>query len=129
MFRINPIPSKVKAEKVVNPPHKPVIRNNFQCSLLSKLLKVMPHIIPIIKQPVMFTAKVPREKNVNRFQQTIVVSGIGKYYPDHRLSQPTVYYLSFDCVVEHRFFYACIGIMLIQVFKINQPVVISFLNF
>jgi hypothetical protein len=58
----SPTPSSVKAEKVVNPPHKPVIRNSFQVSAVAKDLNVNPQKIPISRHPVMFTAKVPQGK-------------------------------------------------------------------
>lgn len=56
------MPSSVNAENVVKPPHKPVIKNNFQVSLAEKDLKLIPQKMPISKQPVAFTAKVPHGK-------------------------------------------------------------------
>jgi len=63
----NPMPSTVKAEKVVKPPQNPVIKNNFHpiaigFSLLSNDLKLRPQKIPINKQPIIFTANVPHGK-------------------------------------------------------------------
>jgi hypothetical protein len=52
------MPSRVKAEKVVNPPQIPVIKNNFQFSLLSKDLNERPQKIPIAKQPTILTVSV-----------------------------------------------------------------------
>lgn len=59
---INPIPSNVKAEKVVKPPQIPVIRKSFQFSFTAKDLKVSPQKKPISKQPTILTANVPQGK-------------------------------------------------------------------
>ena len=51
--------SAENVEKVVNPPQKPVIRRNFNA--LSSFMKSEER-IPMRKQPIKFTTKVPKGK-------------------------------------------------------------------
>ena len=49
--------SLVKAEKVVKEPKKPIINNGLKSSLFERLIAIK---IPIKKQPIKFTANVPK---------------------------------------------------------------------
>lgn len=63
--------SNPNAEKVVKPPQKPVISNNFRVSLSELFLDIYPTRIPIIKQPIILTKRVWYGKLENDFLETI----------------------------------------------------------
>ena len=55
--------SKAKVEKVVKPPQKPVDNNNVWFCVSTSFLNERPKTIPINKQPMTLTVKVPRKKD------------------------------------------------------------------
>lgn len=61
----NSVLSLIKVEKVVNPPHSPVVKNSLLCTL-----KPLPigsaEIKPISKQPIILTVHVAQGKVVER---------------------------------------------------------------
>ena len=59
-FLISSKLSKLKVEKVVNPPKKPIVIKSFSSGgKNSVLFKVIPTMYPIRKQPAKFAIKVP----------------------------------------------------------------------
>ena len=54
--------SKANAEKVVYPPHSPVVRNNRQSPAMSVVFSEAAKKTPIKKQPAIFTRNVPHGK-------------------------------------------------------------------
>jgi hypothetical protein len=54
--------SAAKAEKVVNPPQNPTVRNNRHSEEIKLPFSAIPYIMPINKLPKMFTTKVPYGK-------------------------------------------------------------------
>ena len=54
--------SKAKVEKVVNPPQKPVDSSKIWFWVRKLLFAEKPNIIPIRKQPIILTIKVPKKK-------------------------------------------------------------------
>src|SRR5690554_3102523 len=56
--------SRAKAEKVVNPPQKPVMNNNLKSGLVSCSFMISPANIPTIKQPAAFTKNVAQGKEL-----------------------------------------------------------------
>ena len=51
--------SREKVEKVVNPPQKPIVRNNLDCWLINSFSSKTKITNPITKLPSIFTASVP----------------------------------------------------------------------
>ncbi len=64
--RSNATVSYEKAEKVVNPPISPVARNSRHSGVRLPL-SVKPKTIPMKKQPIIFTVKVPNGKVEKNF--------------------------------------------------------------
>jgi len=55
-------PSKAKVEKVVKPPQKPVVSNSTWFWFSRLFFKERPNTMPISKQPIILTIKVPKKK-------------------------------------------------------------------
>lgn len=51
--------SNVKVENVVNPPHNPIVKNNFNCGEINSFASSPNMINPNNKLPKKFTDKVP----------------------------------------------------------------------
>lgn len=54
------LPSRAKVEKVVKPPQKPVANKSVWFSEIKLFFSERPISVPIKKQPMIFTRKVPK---------------------------------------------------------------------